>query len=76
LPAALKSDREAIEVALYSSLAEEPRVCRIRNTALLNEFWVSESLVNEAQAAGLELLDQPRNVEFDEHGNLQLAVTT
>jgi len=49
LPLALDSDREAIEVALYSALAgPAPRVCRIRNTALLEEMWVSESLLPEA----------------------------
>ena len=37
MPLALPSDQEAIEVALFSSLAgEAERVCRIRNTAMLD----------------------------------------
>src|SRR5206468_7952056 len=41
LPMALATDREAVEVALYSALpGPQPRVCRIKNTALLDEFWV------------------------------------
>lgn len=49
LPLALSTDREAIEAALFSSLAsaEHPRVCRIRNTAHLSEFWASPALVSE-----------------------------
>src|SRR2546423_10783873 len=43
VPLALASDRHAIEVALHSSLAgPEPRVCRIRRTAQLEEFSGSE----------------------------------
>ncbi|HEY2081440.1 MAG TPA: hypothetical protein VGI88_01555, partial [Verrucomicrobiae bacterium] len=49
LPLALPSDREAIEVALFSALTKAaPRVCRIKSTAQLDEFWVSESLLKEA----------------------------
>ena len=51
LPLALDSDREAIEVGLFSSLAgAAPRVCRIKNTALLDEIWVSEALLEEVKA--------------------------
>jgi hypothetical protein len=70
LPLALPNDREAIQVALYSSLADNPRVCRIQNTALLNDLWISESLREEAENAGLELVDSAREVEFDSTGNL------
>lgn len=50
LPLALETDREAIEVALYSSLAPAaPRVCRVRNTAELGEMWISEALLEEAK---------------------------
>jgi hypothetical protein len=52
LPLALPTDREAIETAMYSSLAsaDRPRVCRIKNTALLGEFWASETLVREIES--------------------------
>jgi len=52
LPLALASDREAIEVALYSCLGTNPRVCRIQNTASLHEFWISESLTEEGTEIG------------------------
>ena len=72
LPLALDSDREAVEVGLFSSLAgAAPRVCRIRNTALLDEVWVSESLVGEVKAnPELEILRPPAAMEFNDEGNL------
>jgi hypothetical protein len=72
LPLALASDREAAEVALFSALpGPQPRVCRIRNTARLDEVWISEALVDEAKRrAGLSLLEQPVEVAYDSAGNL------
>lgn len=72
LPLALSSDREAIGVALYSSLATtQPRVCRVKNTALLDEFWVSESLLEEvSQDPNLKAVKPPAPVEFNAAGNL------
>ena len=72
LPIALGSDREAIEVALFSSLASErPRVCRIKSTAMLDELWVSEALLDEVkQNSGLRVSSGAAPLEFDEKGNL------
>lgn len=72
LPLALPSDREAIEVALYSALTKgEPRMCRIKSTAQLDEFWVSESLLKEAlEDSSITLLEPVRPMEFDAQGNL------
>jgi hypothetical protein len=72
LPLALPCDREAIEVALYSSLAgSTPRICRIKSTACLHELWVSEPLLNEVQDnKNLEIVDQPRSLEFNDKGDL------
>lgn len=72
LPLALSSDREAIEVGLFSSLAgPAPRVCRIKNTALLDEMWVTESLLKEVSGnSKLEVIQQPSPLEFNEVGNL------
>jgi hypothetical protein len=71
LPLALSSDREAIEVAIYSSLAKQPpRLCRIKSTARLEEFWVSEPLLAEALAVpGTTLIERVRSMEFDAAGN-------
>ena len=72
LPLALKTDREAIEVALFSSLASErPRVCRIKNTAMLDEMWVSEALLEEVnQNSTLRAVSGSTPLEFNEKGNL------
>ena len=71
-PLALESDREAIEVALFSSLASErPRVCRIKNTALLDELWVSEALLDEVnQNSNVRASQDLAPLEFDTKGNL------
>lgn len=75
LPLILGSDREAIEVALKSSGANGGgRLVWIRNTLALAEMFISEALVREAaQSGALELLDEPRPLNFDEDGNLMLG---
>lgn len=72
MPLALPSDQEAIEVALYSSLAiGNPRVCRIKDTAALDEMWVSEALLDDvAQNPKLSIIDPSAPMAFDSAGNL------
>src|ERR1043165_3190500 len=72
LPLAIASDKEAIEIALFSSLAgTSPRICRIKSTARLDEFWVSEALLEEvSQSENLSQVEQPEPVGFDQKGNL------
>jgi hypothetical protein len=72
LPLALDSDREAMEVGLFSSLAgAAPRICRIKNTAVLDEVWASEALLDEVKAnPKLELLQPLAPVEFNGAENL------
>jgi len=72
VPLALPTDQDAIEVALFSSLAgADERVCRIRNTAMLDEMWVSPSLLAEvARNPALYVLQPPLPMPFDENGNL------
>lgn len=72
LPLPLPSDREAIEVALYSALAgKHPRVCRIQDTADLTRFWISPGLLEETRAnANLEVEGEFAPLAYDEHGNL------
>lgn len=71
LPLALDCDRDAAEVALFSSLAgAAPRVCRIHNTARLDELWVSDALLHTGNGASkLEVPDAPA-MQFNEAGNL------
>jgi hypothetical protein len=72
MPLALNSDQEAMEVGLFSSLGgAAPRVCRIKNTALLDEMWVSESLLDEVKGnSRLEVLAPAAALRFDPAGNL------
>jgi len=72
VPLALESDREAAEVALYSSLpGANPRVCRIKNTALLDEIWASEGLLDEVKSnPKLTAIGDPEELAFDAAGNL------
>jgi hypothetical protein len=72
VPLALPTDQEAIEVALFSSLAGDPeRVCRIKNTAMLDELWVSPPLIGElARNPALHVVQPLSPVLFDENGNL------
>jgi hypothetical protein len=72
VPLALDSDREAVEVGLFSSLAgAAPRVCRIKNTALLDELWASEALLEEIKAnPKLVILQPPSPMEFNDSENL------
>ena len=72
LPIALESDREAIEIGIFSSLrGARPRVCRIRNTGSLDEIWASEALMSEVKEnAKLTIADPPSPMQFDAHGNL------
>ena len=73
LPLALPTDREAIEAALFSSLgsAEHPRVCRIKNTAHLSEFWVSPALVVELGGSEkFSVQGEAEPLDYDAEGNL------
>ncbi|MGZ5546144.1 MAG: hypothetical protein ACXWIU_15875, partial [Limisphaerales bacterium] len=59
-------------VALYSAFAKnKPRVCRIKSTASLHAFWVSEALLPEVDRnPNLQLLEKPNPMAFDANGNL------
>lgn len=72
MPLALPSDREALEVALYSAIAgDRPRVCRIKNTAELHEFWVSAPLLDEVERDDrLKVVEPARPLPFDDKDNL------
>lgn len=72
LPLVLASDRDAIEVALFSSLAgAAPRLCRIKNTGALDEFWASEALFDEVKEnPKMTIIEPPAPMAFDENGNL------
>lgn len=72
LPLGLPTDRDAIEVALYSAIAgDHPRVCRIKSTARLDDMWVSEALVEDARMdPKIDVLDSAGEMGFNSGGNL------
>ncbi len=71
IPLVLESDREAVEVGLFSSLpGAAPRVCRIQNTGRLDEIWVSDTLLDEVrQNPRLHVMASPAPVAYDANGN-------
>jgi hypothetical protein len=71
MPVVLPSDQDAIATAIQSSLPKAaPRICRIRNTAELAEFWVSEALMAEVERnSNLNIVDAPSEMHFDANGN-------
>lgn len=72
LPLALDTDREAIEVAMYSALADgDARVCRIKSTVEMAEMWISEALIAEARRdASINIESEPQELPFNSAGNL------
>ena len=74
VPATYDTDREAIETALGCiglTPPEDARVIRIRNTLMLGELEISESLLPEvAKHETLTQLGAPKPLPFDAAGNL------
>jgi hypothetical protein len=76
IPIAFDSDREAIERTLATLALEDPArqalVVRVESTLSLVEFELSEALWAATNArAGLSVLSEPREMEFDADGNLR-----
>lgn len=71
IPITLENDRECIATAL-EKLPESPaRVVRIRNTLMLDELSVSESLLSALAARkDIEVTGEPEPMTFDSEGNL------
>jgi hypothetical protein len=72
LPLALDTDREAIEIGLYSALVDgTPRVCRIQSTASLSEMWVSKALLDEIKdSVDITVEEKLRDLPFHSSGDL------
>jgi hypothetical protein len=74
LPIVLSDDRTAIWAALNMCGPVEPESAKlviIRNTMKLNQFHVSEAMIPEAKRAGLKIIGEPFEMDFDLLGNLQ-----
>jgi hypothetical protein len=73
IPTILPNDRLALQAAVLTcnAVGHAPRVLRIANTLKLGEFVVSTDLLGEARAnPDLEILGEPRPIEFDAEGNV------
>lgn len=78
IPPYLANDRDAIATAIRISgpiQPEEARVIRIKNTQELDALYISEALAEELKASPelqkrLELLEEPREMQFDVMGYL------
>lgn len=71
IPITLENDKEAIEVALRKLEPAKAKVVRIKNTLHLEEIYVSEALLEELKGKpDIEILSEPREMQFDASGNL------
>lgn len=78
IPIFLPNDRDAIATAIRTCAPIDPakaKVVRIENTLELERFWISESLAemvnsNRELAERMELIGEPRELQFDVLGTL------
>lgn len=74
IPIIMENDRDAIAVAIKSCNEidyNNVRIIRIRDTAHLDEIWVSENMLDEVRDnPHLEQISDPEPLPFDEKGNL------
>jgi len=75
MPTVLDDDRDAILAAIKTCNARDfskARVVRIKNTLQMDELFISESLLAEAQAnPAIEVISPPAEMVFDAAGNLR-----
>lgn len=76
IPMVLDNDRAAILAAIKTSNIEDKNKVKliiIKNTKELDRIYISESLVSEARSKeNIQLIGEPREIEFDEKGNIKL----
>ena len=72
LPISLENDRLALETALDG--VPDPRsvrMARIKNTASLETFWVTESVLSELRSRQeITVDDDPLQLDFTDEGSL------
>ena len=75
IPIALKTDKEAVEVALNTIGAVDPedaRIVHIKNTLEIAELDISEALLNEIKGRkDLELMEELGPMSFESEENLR-----
>jgi len=73
VPAITANDREAIRLALRTCIGHDtakPKIIRISDSLHTETFYVSEALEADAKKKGLEILEGPKEWNFDSDGNL------
>jgi hypothetical protein len=70
LPVVMDTDRQAIEAAIGEAGPDEVRLVRIKNTLHLEALDISAALLPEAQAFGLQIGGEPREIAFDASGQI------
>jgi hypothetical protein len=74
MPMVLKSDREAIQAALFCCTGidkSKPKIVRIKNSSHIDMIMVSEALIEEARRnPRMQVLEEPKALPFDRQGNL------
>jgi len=71
IPLWFDSDREAIECAIKTAWSANPknlRLCWIKSTLEIEEFWITQNLLKNSRV-NLKILSRPRIPEFDQSGN-------
>lgn len=76
IPMILKSDKEAIQIALRTTVDSDknnPRMIRIKNSLQIDEIYISEAHLNEAKNnPNIKILGESMEFPFDGNGNLPL----
>lgn len=76
IPCVVSSDKEAIQICVRTCNKidrEKARMVRIPNSLHIGEIMLSESYYEDVRAGkypGVEALDEPAELQFDENGNL------
>ncbi len=77
IPVALRTDRAAIGAAVAICGRPDPagvRLAVVHDTLAVEDLWISESLVDEARARGLEVAGSSVPLAFDPDGTLALRL--
>jgi len=74
VPLVMKSDRLALQAAVFACIGVEtagPRIVRIHDTSHIGTLSISEALLGEARAnPSIEVLETPADLVFNAEGNL------
>ena len=76
IPIILASDQQVFKAAVKTSTLEDytqARLSILENSKNMQTLYISENMVEEAQAKGAEILGEPFAIPFDANGNLQLV---